>query len=525
MQSESAFLANFAGKIGKKDWKMAVVNAKKGHPRGLYVLFMTEMWERFSYYGMRAMFVLYMVKCLMLSKEDASQIYGSYTGLVYLTPLLGGYLADRFWGNRRSIVLGSVVMAAGQFLMFVSACMYTRPSAHLIMLVGLGLLILGNGFFKPNISSMVGDLYAKGDSRRDSAYTIFYMGVNVGAMIAPLWCGLVSYNESPEGFKWSFLSAAVGMLIGGLVFYCFKNKYLRDPEGHPIGGKPARTEKRDKAEPSGTRRGVWFYAVAVVLFAGLFAAFFAAGNDVIGASIYSVSITVPLIIITDRSLTTIEKKRIGVIYAITFFVIFFWAAFEQSGASLTFFANEQTDRHIFGWEMPVSYFQSFNPILIVALAPLFNVLWSYLRKKGKEPAATMKQAYGLILLGIGYLIIARGTGQADGAAKVSMMWLTGLYFMHTLGELCLEPIGMSIVNKLSPAKFSSLLMGVWYLSSAAANKFAGVLSGFYPSDGKTTEFLGYAIADMNDFFMLFVWMSFAAGIVLMFLSRRLEKLM
>lgn len=195
--------------------------AKSGHPRGLYVLFMTEMWERFSYYGMRAMFVLYMVKCLMMDKEDASQIYGNYTGLVYLTPLLGGYIADRYWGNRRSILLGSLIMALGQFLMFASACVYTSSMAHWIMFTGLGLLILGNGFFKPNISTMVGDLYEKADSRRDSAYTIFYMGVNVGAMIAPLWCGFVSNNESPEGFKWSFLSAAVGMLIGGLIFYFF----------------------------------------------------------------------------------------------------------------------------------------------------------------------------------------------------------------------------------------------------------------------------------------------------------------
>ena len=172
--------------------------ANVGHPKGLYVLFLTEMWERFSYYGMRAMFVLYMVKCLSLAKEDASQIYGNYTGLVYLTPLLGGYLADRFWGNRRSILLGSAVMALGQFLMFVSACIYTSPTAYWLMFAGLGLLILGNGFFKPNISTMVGDLYAKNDSRRDSAYTIFYMGVNVGAMIAPLWCGFVSNGESPE---------------------------------------------------------------------------------------------------------------------------------------------------------------------------------------------------------------------------------------------------------------------------------------------------------------------------------------
>ena len=230
-------------------------------------------------------------------------------------------------------------------------------------------------------------------------------------------------------------------------------------------------------------------------------------------------------IITDGSLTTIERKRIGVIYAITFFVIFFWAAYEQSGASLTFFADEQTDRNIFGWEMPASYFQSFNPIFIVLLVPVFNILWDFLRRHGKEPAATMKQAIGLALLGVGYLVIAFGVDNLDPAVKVSIMWLTTLYFMQTLGELCLEPIGLSIVNRLSPARFSSLLMGVWCLSSAAANKLAGVLSGLYPADGKITSFLGYQIADLSDFFMIFVWMSFAAAIVLALLSKRLEKLM
>lgn len=495
--------------------------ARKGHPKGLYVLFLTEMWERFSYYGMRAMFVLYMVKCLLLTKEDASQIYGSYTGLVYLTPLLGGYIADRYWGNRRSIVLGSGVMALGQFLMFVSACFYTSVSARWLMFAGLGLLILGNGFFKPNISSMVGDLYDKDDSRRDSAYTIFYMGVNVGAMIAPLWCGFVSNGESPEGFKWSFLSAAVGMLIGGVTFMLFKNKYLHTPDGAAIGVKPeSKPSVEKKQKQSG--RALCGYAL---LCAVLFTTFYLTGSDVIGAAIYSVSITVPLMIIFDRSLTVIERKRIGVIYAITFFVIFFWAAYEQSGASLTFFADEQTDRVIFGWEMPASYFQSFNPILIVLLVPVFNVLWSYLHRRGLEPAATMKQAVGLLMLAAGYLVIAIGVDGISDGMKVSMMWLASLYLMCTIGELCLEPIGLSIVNRLSPARFSSLLMGVWFLSSAAANKFAGALSGLYPAEGKTTEFLGYEIATMSDFFMLFAVMSAVAAVVLGCLSRRLEKLM
>ena len=492
------------------------------HPKGLYVLFLTEMWERFSYYGMRAMFVLYLMKCLLMSEAQAAQLYGSYTGLVYLTPLLGGFLADRYWGNRRSVLLGSLVMAFGQLLMFYSACVYTSAQASWLMYIGLGLLILGNGFFKPNISSLVGDLYEKSDSRRDTAYSIFYMGVNMGAMIAPLWCGWVSNGESPEGFKWSFLSAAIGMIIGGLIFYLFKNKYLVNPKGEPVGVKPApAARKSDKSE----QRSPAFIVGMVMLCLLLFAAFRLGGNDYIGAAIYSVSIAVPLMIILDRSLSPIERKRIVVIYAITFFVIFFWAAYEQSGASLTFFAEKQTDRTLGDYTVPVSYFQSVNPILIVLLVPLFNVMWGFLRRHGIEPAATMKQAMGLALLGVGYLVISFGVGQATTAEKVSMMWLLTLYFMLTMGELFLEPIGLSIVNRLSPARFSSLLMSVWFLSSAAANKLAGVLSSLYPTDDKVTSFLGYEIADLSDFFMIFALMGFASAALLAVISRKLEKMM
>ena len=212
----------------------------KGHPKGLYLLFVTEMWERFSYYGMRALFMLYMTQALLLNKETASEIYGSYTGLVYLTPLLGGYISDRYWGNRRSIVWGAVVMAIGQLMLFLSACYYTHITvAQPLMMAGLGALILGNGLFKPNISTMVGSLYAENDNRKDSAFTIFYMGVNVGAMIAPLWCGLVGNTGHPEDFKWGFLSACIGMLIGATVFQFMKNKYLITPEGAPIGMAPS----------------------------------------------------------------------------------------------------------------------------------------------------------------------------------------------------------------------------------------------------------------------------------------------
>ena len=511
------------------------MNPPKGHPKGLYLLFVTEMWERFSYYGMRALFMLYMVQALLFDKELASQVYGSYTGLVYLTPLIGGYIADRYWGNRRSIVTGALTMAVGQFLLFLSACYYHEVGlAKYLMFCGLGLLILGNGFFKPNISTMVGRLYRPDDSRKDSAFTIFYMGVNVGSTLAPLICGLIGNTGHPEDFKWGFLAACIGMLLGAAVFRIFMNRYICDPDGNPIGTAPARskeTTEKDEKKPSNTGRTVLMVAftlILTILFSvnwghtsdGVFA-----GSDWIGSLIYATVIVMPIIIITDKSLTRTEQARIGVIYIIAFFVIFFWSAYEQAGASLTFFADEQTDRRIGNWEMPAAYFQSFNPIMIVTLAPVFAAIWSFLGKRGWEPSSPRKQSIGLLLLSLGYLYIAFGVKDIEPGVKVSMAWLTGLYLIHTMGELCLAPIGLSLVYKLSPARFSSLLMGVWYLSTSAANKFAGFLSGFYPEHGVSKSCLGYQVENLYDFFMLFVFMSGAAAVILFLLSGKLQKMM
>ena len=515
------------------------MNSSKGHPKGLYLLFVTEMWERFSYYGMRALFMLYMVQALLFDKEMASQVYGSYTGLVYLTPLIGGYIADRYWGNRRSIVIGAVTMAIGQFLLFLSACYFHHiEMVKYLMFCGLGLLILGNGFFKPNISTMVGRLYTADDSRKDAAFTIFYMGVNVGSTLAPLVCGLVGNTGHPEDFKWGFLASSLGMLLAATVFQVFKNKYICDPEGNPVGMPPARqdaaTGKAHATADSGqqNQKRTFLMGAGIVLLTLLFsvnwsgdAAHLFADADWIGSLIYATVIVMPLVIITDKSLTRTEQVRIGVIYIIAFFVIFFWAAYEQAGASLTFFADEQTDRTIGGWEMPAAYFQSFNPIMIVTLAPLFAAFWSFLGRHGIEPSSPRKQAIGLFLLSMGYLFIAFGVKNVEPGVKVSMIWLTGLYLIHTMGELCLAPIGLSLVYKLSPARFSSLLMGVWYLSTSAANKFAGLLSGFYPEKGISKSFMGYPIENLYDFFMLFVFMSGTAAVILFLLSGKLQKMM
>lgn len=462
---------------------MAEVKSDSKHPSGLYVLFVTEMWERFSYYGMRALFVLFMTKALLFDKALGSQIYGSYTGLVYLTPLLGGYMADRYWGNRKSIIIGGVLMAIGQLFMFFAGTFYQEADmASMLMFTGLGFLIFGNGFFKPNISTMVGQLYPAGDKRVDSAFTIFYMGINLGAFIAPLLCGYLGDTGSPADFRWGFLAACVGMCLSLVMFIALKNKYIVTPEGEQIGVKPnsARQENMSAEKAPVNYKSMVIWGLLCVLLMFVFKNYLE--MDWVGTFIFSLTIAAPGYIISDPSLSKVERQRIWVIYIAAFFVIFFWAAFEQAGASLTYFAEEQTDRSIFGTNIPTSYFQSINAVAIVIFAPIFVWIWGLLGKRNLEPASPFKQAIGLFLLAVGYLVIAFGVKGLDPSTKVSMVWLVSLYTIHTFGELCLSPIGLSMVNKLAPVKLASLLMGVWFLSTAAANKFAGTLSALYPEE-------------------------------------------
>ncbi|MCQ2203180.1 MAG: peptide MFS transporter [Bacteroidales bacterium] len=533
------------------------------HPKGLYLLFVTEMAERFSYYGMRALFVLYLVAAFY-DNEMASQIYGSYTGLVYLTPLLGGYIADKYWGNRRSIMFGGITMAVGQFLMFASACTVNQSIfdvdgklvmdtsvdntlSTVLMFAGLAALIFGNGFFKPNISTMVGDLYEPTDHRKDSAFTIFYMGINTGAFIAPLICGSLGNGNwsNPGNFKWGFFCAGIAMVISVVVFHLFKDRFLKTPEGLQIGLAPSQSqllkeknaaahlEESAASTPNSPLRlwGCIFGAVALFF---LFILNFDNGisiqvdsfNDYISAAIYALSIALPVFIITDRGLTFVEKCRIGVIYIIAVFVIFFWSAFEQAGSSLTIFADQQCDRTIGDWEMPTTWFQSINPIVVVTFAPVMAALWDFLNKHNAEPFSPAKQAIGLALLSIGYVVIAFATSGLEPGMKVSMFWLFALYFIHTIGELSLSPIGLSMVNKLSPASLASLLMGVWFMSNAAANILAGKLATLLPdADGTPKSFLGFEITNLTEFFTLFAVMAGIASIILFALCPLLKKMM
>ena len=566
---------------------MSETTAQKGHPKGLWILFSTEMWERFNYYGMRAILVLFMTKALMFDKAFASSLYGGYTSLVYLTPLIGGYIADRYWGNQRSIIAGGIVMAIGEFILFFCGSTFqSSPDlSAFLFFAGLGFMIAGNGFFKPNISSLVGQLYPKGDRRIDPAYTIFYMGINVGGAIGPLVCGLVGETGDPADFKWAFLAGGIAMLLSVIVQLMFHHKYVVDSNNKILGLTPPNSP------------AMWLKPIFIILSLAGFSAL-AIGMLYIDAKVFSYlaylligsAIFIFVMIMSDKNLNKYEKNRVIVLFSVVFFVIFFWSAFEQAGASLTFFADEQTDRivdmkipvwriyAVFAsllllmlWlfrktannlsgdfhsrlrntvyfvltlftggiffavykvyalnlsiidfkEVPASWFQSLNSAFVVSFAPLFAWLWLKLGKY--DPSAPTKMAIGLMLLALGYLWIAFGVKSAGAGVKVSMIWLTGMYALHTWGELCLSPIGLSLVNKLAPFKYASLLMAVWFLGNAFANKLAGVLSALYP-DGKTKTFLGYEMNNNYDFFMLFVVMAGVASLILFLLTKKLQQM-
>lgn len=493
--------------------------SEKGHPKGLYVLFATEMWERFNFYGMRAMLVLFMTKALLFDKVFASNVYGSYLSLVYLSPLIGGFMADRYWGNRRSIISGGIVMALGEIVLFACGSVYhgMPHMATLLYFSGLGLMIAGNGFFKPNISIMVGDLYPKGDQRKDAAYTIFYMGINTGGMFGPFICGLIA-GENPENYRWAFLVAGIGMLLSVITLRIFHHRYVVTPEKKVLGLTPEGVSRKI----TGPVAVVGVMLGMILLSIGMLYA-----DDKVFPFLNYLLIVAPIVvavvIFSDKTLTSIQKQHVGVIFIVCFFVIFFWAAFEQAGDSLTFFADEQTDRHIGHYVVPAAIFQSLNSFFVVLFAPFFAFLW---RKLGKwEPGSPTKMAFGLFFLALGYLWISYGVKDVAPGIRVSMIWLTGMYAFHTCGELCLSPIGLSLVNQLAPVKFASLLMAVWFMANAMGNKLAGVLSTFYPEKDKPTSFLGYHMHNLNEFFMLFVFMAGAASLLLFIVSRRIERMM
>jgi POT family proton-dependent oligopeptide transporter len=552
-----------------------MTSQSSSHPKGLWVLFGTEMWERFNFYGMRALLTLFLVNSLMLKEEDASLIYGGFLGLCYLTPMLGGFISDRFLGNRNCILLGGTLMAIGQFFLFMSASVFgsNLELARTLMWVALGIIIFGNGFFKPNISSMVGSLYPKTEKNKlDTAFTIFYMGINLGAFLGQLICPILGDVKDAGGirdihaFKWGFLAASTAMLIGTAIFFALKNKYVITPEGKPLGGLPGKHDSSDYEEGE-SQKAVFSNTALGLAVAGFFALglifHYIFGQNYIYSMIYSSGITLAGLILSDSSLTKVERDRIIVIYIVSFFVIFFWAAFEQAGSSLTFIADNQTDRNFFGWQMPPSMVQIFNGLFVVILAVPFSILWDKLRAKGREPISPFKQAIGLLLISVSYFIIANNVKDLGNSGLLGIKWLILLYLIQTCGELCLSPIGLSLVGKLSPKRFASLLYGVFFLSNASGYALAGTLGSILPATGdkfkKASElgmdlqgmldkkitptaeqikilaenkinyinpqFAGYEIHNIYEFFMVFVILTGIASIILFSLTPFLKKMM
>lgn len=421
---------------------------RKGQPKALYMLFMVEMWERFNYYGMRALLSLFMISTVIgFSKATSSKIYGMFTALVYLTPVLGGYLADRYIGKRHSITIGAILMALGQFTL----ASYELINPILALGTGLTLIIIGNGFFKPNISTIVGELYEPNDARRDGGFTIFYMGINVGAFFAPFICGFLGEPTDPmnalEAYKWKygFMAAGVGMVIGLVWYLVSQNKYLGHIGLHPVTKNDQDEDPAEKAKAEDAK----------------------------------------------KPLTQDEWDKIKAIFTFVFFAIFFFAFFEQAGTSLNFFAKEATNLTpvlplIGQITLKASYFQAVNPIFVVLLAPLFAKLW--LKMGTKDPSIPSKFGWGLFLQGIGFTAIAVGAALYQANGPVSAIWLILVYLFCTMGELCLSPVGLSMVTKLAPLKFMSLFMGVWLTASFFGNLLAGWLASYYESWSLTTLF-------------------------------------
>jgi POT family proton-dependent oligopeptide transporter len=412
-----------------------------GHPSGLYVLFLTEMWERFSYYGMRSLLVYYMIKHLQFTQERSSQIYGLYTGFVYFTPLFGGMLADRLVGQRRIVILGAVLMAIGHFMMAVESLFFPA----------LIFLILGNGAFKPNISTQVGALYPPDDNRRDRAFSIFYMGINLGAFFSPLVCGTLGEKI---GYHWGFGAAGVGMVIA-LLIYLRGQKHLAPDMimQERVSGKPAALEP----------------------------------------------------------MTREDRLKIGAIFMMMALSIVFWSVYEQQGNTLALWADAHTDRMIFGWVMPASWYQSFNPLMIFLFVPVMNIFWERQGRYGKEPSSVAKMGIGCILLASAFLILILPARQLAVTPRASILWLAACALVLTIGEIYFSPIGLSLVTKIAPARVVSMMMGVWLLSSFFGNYLSGYLGTFWEKMPK------------QNFFLLMFSLSFAAGLAFLAILKPLKR--
>ena len=477
-----------------------------GHPRGLATLFFTEMWERFSYYGMRALLILFMTAevssgGLSYGVATAGAVYALYTSLVYLVGLPGGWIADRFIGQRRAVFWGGVAIAAGQFTLAIP-----HPAAFF---PGLAVIILGTGLLKPNVSAIVGQLYEESDERRDAGFSIFYMGINIGAFAAPLICGFIG-----EKIDWhlGFGVAGIGMCFG-LVQYVLGGRHLGD-----AGLRPAVPE--DPEVRATQRRRLRLGLSALVMVALLVVALVAAGAirltpegvaDSFGVVLLMITVVFFAWLLLGAGWTPVERKRLVAVLVLFLAASFFWGAYEQAGSSLNLFARDVTDRQLFGYEFPASWFQWVPALFVILQAPLFAWLW--VRLGDRQPSSPTKFSLGLIFVGLGFVVMVVAAWLGGGGARVGPGWLLTTYFLHVVGEMCLSPVGLSTVTKLAPARVAGLMMGVWFLAAAVGNYIGGRVAGLYEA------------MPLWQLFGIVAATTIAAGLVLAALSRPIRRLM
>jgi POT family proton-dependent oligopeptide transporter len=527
-------------------------SARVRHPRGLATLFFTELWERFSYYGMRAILVLYMVAPvsqggLAFDTKHAASIYGTYTMCVYLTALPGGMIADRLLGAKLAVLLGGIVIACGHFSMVFHSLTF--------FYLGMVLIAIGTGLLKPNISAMVGGLYGKDDPRRDSGFSIFYMGINIGAVMAPLVCGYLAQGESFKAFvarmgfdvstswHWGFGAAGVGMCLG-LVIYLINQKRLPDidrtaldkaTDPEPVTDQPSRaSDPTAESQPRGNPviavilslvlpgagqlyRGqtgaglswlfsfvlawIWYYLSGGMILAAVIA------GIVIGSAVSAARRPK-----AGKQLTSDEWKRVGAIFVFFLFTILFWGAYEQKGASLNLFAKDLVRTEVFGMRFPSSWLQSCTPAFVILLAPIFSYLWVRLGKR--QPSSPIKFTLGLLFIGLAYCLLVPAAW-LTAYGRISPLWLVGLYFLEVVGEMCLSPVGLSTVTKLAPVKLVGIMMGVWFLAASFGSKLAGKLSEYYVPESTTLTKLYGGVA---------VGLLISAGLLAL-LTPKVKKLM
>ena len=482
-----------------------------GHPKGLFVCFATEMWERFSYYGMRALLILYLTKHWEFSDATSYLIYGAYTSLVYIMPVFGGMLADQILGSKKAVTYGAILLVFGHLGM-------TVENSEQIFYLSLALIVSGVGFLKPNISTMVGALYEEGDPRRDSGFTIFYMGINIGAFTATLLCG---YLGEQVGWAYGFGAAGIGMLFG-LMIFLWGQKYL---EG--LAEPPSKKYLEKVPGMKGITYEYWAYMSGILMVVATW--FLVQNSQLVGQLLggFGVVFIGAWLLYALFRCDPEERDRLIVVGILILFSLIFWALFEQAGSSLNILTDRGVDRVIFGWEVPASMFQSLNAGFIFTIAPLFAMLWIALAKRNMEPSTPIKFSIGIILVGLGFLALVYGMKSSEGL-QTGVLWIILIYLLHTLGELCLSPVGLSSVTKLSPQRIVGFMMGMWFFASAAGNYVAGLIAKATASEssGKSSEI--FDIVQKQSFMDVYTdvgLMAIGCGILLVVITPILKKLM